>query len=202
VRITEHAKNATRERIVQAATGLFAADGWHNTTTRGIAAAAGIAAGTLFNYFPTKEAIVAALIAEAVQRANEEFHAARNPDDPLEADLFTLIWAGFRNLREFRNFLAPACETIFSPLARPSPGSPGDGIRIDHLEQVDAIVTSHGYPGPRSALTMQLYWTLYLGAFAFWAADESPGQEDSLALLDHSLKLFVASLAKYGERNP
>ena len=88
------------------------------------------------------------------------------------------------------------------PLARPSPGSPGDGIRIDHLEQVDAIVTSHGYPGPRSALTMQLYWTLYLGAFAFWAADESPGQEDSLALLDHSLKLFVASLAKYGERNP
>jgi hypothetical protein len=41
---------------------------------------------------------------------------------------------------------------------------------------------------------LQLYWTLYLGVFAFWAADDSPGQEDSLALLDQSLKLYVAAL--------
>jgi hypothetical protein len=80
-------------------------------------------------------------------------------------------------------------------LARSSPGSPGDAIRIDHLEQVEEIVSSHGYPGPRSAVAVQLYWTLYLGVFAFWAADDSPGQEDTLALLDQSLKLFVASLS-------
>jgi hypothetical protein len=43
-------------------------------------------------------------------------------------------------------------------------------------------------------VTVQLYWTLYLGVLAYWAADESPGQEDSLTLLDQSLKLFVASL--------
>jgi hypothetical protein len=43
---------------------------------------------------------------------------------------------------------------------------------------------------------MQLYWTLYLGVFAYWAADESANQEDTLALLDQSLKLFVASLRK------
>ena len=195
MRITEQAKTETRERIIEAASGLFAGDGWQNTTTRGIAAAAGIATGTLFNYFATKEAIVATLIAEALQRANEEFRASRNDENSLEADLFTLIWSGFRNLRGFRNFLASACEAIFSPLARSSPGSAGDSIRVDHLELVDAIVTSHGFPGPRSALTVQLYWTLYLGVFAFWAADESPGQEDSLALLDRSLKLFVASLA-------
>jgi Tetracyclin repressor-like, C-terminal domain len=41
---------------------------------------------------------------------------------------------------------------------------------------------------------MQLYWTLYLGVLAYWAADASPNQEDTLALLDQSLKLFVASL--------
>jgi AcrR family transcriptional regulator len=129
--------------------GLFFAGGWHNTTTRGIAESAGIATGTLFNYFSTKEAIVAALIAEALQPANEEFRATGNNDDRLEADPFNLIWSGFRNLRQFRKFLAPACETIFGSLARPSPGSPGDSIRVDHLELVDEIITTHGFPDRR-----------------------------------------------------
>jgi hypothetical protein len=43
---------------------------------------------------------------------------------------------------------------------------------------------------------MQLYWTLYLGVLAYWATDVSPQQEDTLALLDQSLKLFVAPLGE------
>jgi hypothetical protein len=68
------------------------------------------------------------------------------------------------------------------------------------LELVDAIISRHGYPRPRSAVTVQLYWTLYLGVFAFWADDDSPGQEDTLALLDQSLQLFVASLSMVKKR--
>jgi hypothetical protein len=45
---------------------------------------------------------------------------------------------------------------------------------------------------------MQLYWTLYLGVLAYWATDVSPKQEDTMALLDQSLKLFVASLGGRG----
>jgi len=194
MRITGEAKNETRQRILEAAITLFAADGWHNTTTRGIAVAAKIATGTLFNYFPTKEAIAATLVADALQRANEEFRAGGRDSGSLEGDLFTLVWSGLSNLREFRKFIAPACETIFSPLARPSPKSPGDAIRVDHLELVEAIATAHGFPGPRPSVVTQLYWTLYLGVFAFWAADDSPGQEDTLALLDQSLKLLVPRL--------
>jgi hypothetical protein len=41
-------------------------------------------------------------------------------------------------------------------------------------------------------VTLQLYWTLYLGVVAYWAADDSPHQEDTLALLDRSTKLFAA----------
>jgi AcrR family transcriptional regulator len=194
MRITAEAKSATRLRILQAAASLFMSDGWQNTTTRGIAQAAGIATGTLFNYFPTKEAIAASLLAEALEQAGEEFRSGRNAENSLEAELFSLIWCGLRGLREYRRFLAPAAETIFSPLARQSPDSPGDAIRVDHLELVQSIVTSHGLPASLPVVTVQLYWTLYLGVFAYWAADESPGQEDTLALLDQSLKLFVASL--------
>lgn len=194
MRITAEAKTETRERILRAAARLFKRNGWQETTTRGIAVSAGIATGTLFNYFATKEAIAADLIATALRRAGEAFSADRGEERSLEADLFAFIWSGFLNLREFREFLAAASETIFSPLVRSSPDSPGDAIRVDHLEQVEAIVSAHGFPGPRSAVAVQLYWTLYLGVFAFWAADDSPGQEDTLALLDQSLKLFVTSL--------
>jgi hypothetical protein len=40
----------------------------------------------------------------------------------------------------------------------------------------------------------QLYWTLYTGVLAFWAEDASPKQEDTLALLDQSLQMFVGWL--------
>ena len=194
MRITNATKSATRQRILEAAKDLLLRDGWNNTTTRGIATAAGIATGTLFNYFPTKEGIAAALIADALESSAEEF-VQRPQESSLEADLFTLVWSGLRKLRDYRKFLGGAIDTVFSPLARSSPGSAGDGLRVDHLELVEATIAGHGYPGPRPAVTVQLYWTLYLGIFAFWAADDSPGQEDTLALLDRSLKLFVASLS-------
>jgi len=206
VRVTAEAKSDTRRHILQAATSLFVRDGWQNTTTRSIAQSAGIATGTLFNYFATKEAIAAALIAEALEHVDEEFRAGRREENSLEGDLFSLIWSGLRKLREFRRFLAPAADTIFSPLARQTPDSPGDAIRVGHLELVVGIVASHGFPASLPAVTMQLYWTLYLGVIAYWAADDSPGQEDTLALLDQSLKLFVASLntgqgrEKYGRQ--
>jgi AcrR family transcriptional regulator len=195
MRITAEAKNETRKRILETATSLFKSEGWHETTTRGIAVAAGIATGTLFNYFPTKETIAAELIGSALRRARQSSSGEGDANGSLEGDLFSLIWSGFLSLREFRAFLAPAAETIFSPLARSSLDSPGDAIRVDHLEHVEEIIRLHGFPGPRSAVTTQLYWTLYLGVFAFWAADDSPGQEDTLALLDQSLKLFVTSLS-------
>ena len=194
MRISSNAKAATRQRILDSATTLFKSEGWHNATTRSIAVAAGIATGTVFNYFPTKESIAAAIITEALDRAEDEFPTAQTQQYSLEADLFTLIWSGLSKLREYRSFLAPAAESIFSPLARPSEARAGDAIRAGHLEKVQAIITSHGFVTPRSTFAVQLYWTLYLGVFAFWAADESPGQEDTLALLDQSLKLFVSTL--------
>lgn len=197
MRITAEAKIATRERIIKVAARLFRKDGWESTTTRGIAKAAGIATGTLFNYFESKEAIVAALIADALDRAEQEIH--KRDDESLEEGLFTFIWTELSSLREYRKFLADAAESILSPLRRYSRESAGDSIRANHLEAVEQILVSHGVPGPISAITMQLYWTLYLGVFAHWAADDSPGQEDSMALLDQSLKLFVTALPRNGD---
>ena len=194
MRITAEVKAETRQRIIEAASELFATDGWENTTTRGIATEAGIATGTLFNYFESKEAIVAALMSEALSNAKRELRRRPSEDQSLEEELFSLIWAELRSLRRFRKFLPAAAETILTPMRRGSPETQGEAIRLNHLEAVEQILVSHGIPATLPAITMQLYWTLYLGGFAFWLSDDSPKQEDTLALLDQSLKLFVASL--------
>jgi AcrR family transcriptional regulator len=203
MRISAEAKAETRRRIIEAALDLFGRDGWENTTTRQIAAEAGIATGTLFNYFESKEAIVAFLMLEALTTAQQEFRKRRSPSDSLEEELFSLIWVGFRSLRRFRKILPEAAETIFSPLRRSTPYSPGETIRVSHLEAVAEILRDHGVPAPLPPITIQLFWMLYLGVFSFWSSDDSPKQEDTLALLDHSLKLFTASLrsGRKGNKN-
>src|SRR5580704_10179966 len=113
MRITSQAKADTAKRILESAARLFTTEGWDHTTTRDIAAGAGIANGTLFNYFPCKEAIAAALIADALKTTEW-----RRDGASLEEGLFALIWSGLKSLRPYCAFLAPAAETIFSPLAQ------------------------------------------------------------------------------------
>src|SRR5215210_87609 len=48
-------KEKTKEKILAAALELFSANGLDGTTTKQISQKAGIAEGTLFNYFKTKE---------------------------------------------------------------------------------------------------------------------------------------------------
>ena len=174
---------------------LLLAQGWEDVTTRDITAAAGIANGTLFNYFPSKEAIAASIIGEALETAEQEFTCRRSGDESLDEDLFAFEWAALKRLRKYRKFLSHAVAAIFSPLAQPAREDPGAEIRTRHLQAVQKILARQGAPQPLPAVLVQLYWTLHIGAFAFWANDSSPHQEDTLALLDRSLKLFAASLS-------
>src|SRR2546421_1951136 len=157
MRVTAEAKSATKQRILETAARLFAKTGWENTTTRDIAAEAGIATGTLFNYFDTKEGIAAALISEELARAHKDYRSQRADDDTLEEDLFSFIWTSVKGLRPHKKFLGRAAETMFTPLARASRESAGDLIRNHHLKAVQQIILAHGISGPLPAVTMQLY---------------------------------------------
>lgn len=64
----ERNKALVRSRLVAAALELAVSRGFEETTVADIAAAAGVAKGTFFNYFPTKEAIVVEHYAELFAR--------------------------------------------------------------------------------------------------------------------------------------
>src|SRR6476646_4778233 len=112
MRVTAETKAETRQRILEAARQLFAANGYEASTTREIADAAGIANGTLFNYFPNKEAILAALVASVTAGLDVEF-ANRSPEEAsFEEALFTFGAAGLRKLRPLRKQLPVLLETV------------------------------------------------------------------------------------------
>jgi len=193
MRVTAEAKLATRSRILDAARDCFSRAGFEAATTRDIATAAGIAAGTLFNYFPAKESIAMVLVAEALGTARRHFEG-RPPGESLEEDLFALIAAELRALRPHRGYLRPVLETALSPMARAESSPEGEAIRVEHLEAVGRLIAARAPGESLSPVTLSLYWTLYTGVLAYWACDASPHQEDTLAVLDHFLRAFVGSL--------
>src|SRR5437764_371941 len=143
MRITNDAKQATRRRIVEAARRLFARDGFDGAATRDLAREAGIAAGTLFNYFPTKEAVAMSLAAEALTEARDSCDGKRRGES-LEEDLFAFIAAGLRSLKPLRGYLRPVLEGPLSPLAGSSAVPEGESLQTDHLEKVGEILARHG----------------------------------------------------------
>jgi AcrR family transcriptional regulator len=194
MRVTAETKAATRQRIVEAAQQLFAEKGFEASTTRDLADAAGIASGTLFNYFATKEAILASLAAEAVAAAYQDFEGALREGESFEEELFAFVAAGLRKLKPLRKHMTVLMETALSPLAAGS-ADEAQSLRLSHLETVARLAKTHGQ-GELPPLALQLYWTLYTGVLMFWANDRSPRQEDTLALLDHSLAMFVGWLQR------
>lgn len=101
----EQQKAARREAILRAARAVFARKGFHGTTIADIAEEAGIALGTVYLYFPSKNAIFAALherLFELIGRA-----AARGapPGGSLRDDVDARVSAVFETCRENRELL-------------------------------------------------------------------------------------------------
>jgi len=201
MRVTADVKAKTRERIMDAARNLFSEKGFAETTTRDLAEAAGIAAGTVFNYFPTKEALAMTIVVDALDVAATEFAGRLRGDETLDEALFAHVAVGLRHLAPYRNYVGEVLETALSPFAKDAVCEQGRQFRVGHLETVQKLIASHGTLGARvpTTTTMHLYWTLYLGVLAFWAADDSSKQEDTLVVLDQSMRLFVGSLSSVSE---
>jgi AcrR family transcriptional regulator len=197
MRVTAKRKRETRRTIVECARKLFHDKGFEQTTTRDLAEAAGIAAGTLFNYFPTKEALAMTIVCDALDDASAEFENRLRGDEGLDEALFAHVAVGLRHLDPHRGYVGEVLETALSPFARDAACEQAQQLRVNHLETVGKLITSRGLPASAipGVMTMHLYWTLYLGVLAFWAADESPNREDTLVVLDQSMRLFSRSLS-------
>ena len=78
-----------RRRLIEAATEMFGERGL-DVGVAEIAQRAGVGRGTLFRNFPSKEALIAAVVVVAMQESTDRARALLDADDPAEA-LFALI---------------------------------------------------------------------------------------------------------------
>lgn len=82
-----------REKFLNTAVKLFAANGIQNTSTAEIARNAGTAAGTLFLYFPTKQDLVDELAIHISQQIADSVNQQIDPS-MTALDMFRVIWNG------------------------------------------------------------------------------------------------------------
>lgn len=66
----------TRDRLLEAARELFTADGYHATTTPLLARRAGVAEGTIYRHFPSKQALLNAAYQDVHRWAAEQVRAS------------------------------------------------------------------------------------------------------------------------------
>lgn len=95
-RPTQARSGATVEAILQAAAELLDRRGADGYTTNAIAERAGVSIGSLYQYFPSKDAITLALIAQAASLLTEDIERAAMLDD-WQAALHAMVGAAVRH---------------------------------------------------------------------------------------------------------
>jgi AcrR family transcriptional regulator len=192
-------KEAIRKRIVKSALTLFQTKGFETTTTKAIARKAGIAEGTVFNYFRTKEDIALSFFEEEVDHA---IAAVReNPrlrKAPLEEKLFTLVHSQLEYLAPYERFIGAALIHALNPASHLGAFSHrAQQLRHRYLAFVTELVEESRpkqQHGALSWLVPEAFWIYYLGVLLFWLYDSSTDKEHTLAFLDRSLHVGVAFL--------
>ena len=110
------------EEILHAAGALFAEVGYDKVTTNLIAARAGISRGSLYQFFPDKEAIAQAFAADATNQLHQVYDTLLSSEVmtlPLQAFLDTFVDRIMAFNRNYPGYLALELgSTLSSPLAR------------------------------------------------------------------------------------
>src|SRR4051812_32124839 len=82
--VQEQLISARRNQILDAATAVFSEKGFHRATIRDVAQAAGVADGTIYNYFDNKAALILGILHRLNQTPEREGHFAQASEMGLD----------------------------------------------------------------------------------------------------------------------
>jgi AcrR family transcriptional regulator len=138
VRIRQEEKEKVRRRLLEAAADHFADQGLQGAVVDRISQAAGLAKGTVYNYFESKEQLFAEVLAEGCRRAVARYAGVPHRGGVRES-LLALAAADVAVLREEERFLKVVVREAMSFRPETYP------LIVSHLapfvDQVDAILS-------------------------------------------------------------
>lgn len=197
----EQNKERTKERILQVALQLFKDKGVEGTTTKEISRKAGIAEGTLFNYFKTKEDLALYFFQKETDNLISWFRTDSHLQKaPLAEKLFAIIHRQLEYIEPYEDFIGAVFCRSLQPASPLSPLSfESQELRLRYLRFLRGILAeaeTNGEIPPVGDLGAYAVGLFYLGIVAHWLQDTSRGKQKTLALLDRTLDLGTQVLRK------
>lgn len=174
---------AARRKLYETALTLIRDRGYEATTLRAVAAEAGVSAGLLYRYFPSKRALVLALYDELSEEYSRQAQAM-TPGKWRDRIVFALE-TSLRVLAPHRvtlRALVPVMvgdveEGVFAETTAFS------RLRVQKVFQ-EAIAGAADTPPPAVAAAIgRLAYLLHLAVILWWLLDKSPRQRATTALL-------------------
>jgi len=178
---------ATRNEILDAAWDLAAAEGLAGIAMRPLASAVGMQAPSLYEYFPSKDAIYDAMFAEGNRELAESYVAL---PDPADVGAREALIASTRAFIEFCNENEPRFTLMFQrsiPGWRPSDDAYQEAV--DNLRRLDAFLECCGITDMRS----RDLWTAIVTGLASQQVTNDPGGDRWLTLIDETVDMFLAA---------
>ncbi len=198
MKISKKQKLENRKKILTALVDLVIEKDLKTATMREIARRAGLGDATIYNYFPTKDAIVYAYYEDRFDQVTEalkgipDFHTYT-----FQEQLQTFFETKLDLLLPDREFLEKTFKTAFFTLSqdlsrvRPSRDKFMAVIReifeaaIEAGEIEDQVFLE---------LSVQFFWEYYVGIILYWLKDDSDRFEATTLLIDKSMDLASASI--------
>jgi AcrR family transcriptional regulator len=177
------AEKSEPDRIIDAALATIETQGWRNLSLAAIATAAGLPILAVYRVFPSKVAILCALL----HRIDETVLAAPldMPDDERPRDrVFDLLMRRFDALTPYKSALVV--------LRRELPTDPPAAVAAAHagLRSIRWMLEAAGIAtgGIGGIIAVKLTAAAYFQASRTWLRDESPDLAPTMATLDQRLR--------------
>jgi AcrR family transcriptional regulator len=183
---------ATLEAILQAAASLIARDGYPSLTTNKVAERAGVSIGSLYQYFPNKEAILVALLEQHMSGVEpvieESMRELADPEVPFAEGMRRLMVRLLDRHRDHPRLQRALTEEVPHP----------SHIRALHRKQDREYVTRVAHiltlrPDVRVHDTLAAAHVLVqaVSGLSRWLAHEPPDDVDRDACLEEVVRLLV-----------
>jgi AcrR family transcriptional regulator len=187
-------KELTRERILAGALRLFRKKGFDGTTTKMVSREAGIAEGTLFNYFKTKEDLALYFFHKGSEELVKWFESDRYlRKAPLAEQLFAIVNRQLEYIEPYEDFIgAVFCRSLLPSSALSPLSFETQELRLRYLRFISGILVEaeKRQEIPRVGnLGAYGFGLFYLGIVTYWLQDQSRGKQKTLALLDRALSI-------------
>jgi AcrR family transcriptional regulator len=193
MKVNQKQRLATRKKIIDAAVEIIISKGVKSATMREIAKSAGIGDATIYNYFPTKEAIIYGYYEDGLAAAMVQVNGIEGFDAyNLQEQLQSLLESLLTNFLADREFVQATFTRVFfglsqnynrlKPIRKRFIGFVKEILEsAESREEIPEIVFAD--------MLGQLFWDYYMAMVSYWLKDTSDQFANTTVLVDLSLDL-------------